>query len=1481
MAMDNQTIQRKIQTIIQENTKGFTGRAWVFQAIDKWLADPNGAHIFLLQGEPGSGKTAIASRLAQLSLSEDKILTPAQTEHLYAHFLSAIHFCSASGERSDIIPLNFIKSLSTQLLFHYSSSYSIPLLEKAGINITVNQIVGEGSPTAIAINQLNVNIDNSTNAEDAFDSCLLEPLKDLSLANPSKPIIFLIDGLDEAVSYSGQINIVSLLKRINDLPKTIRFICTSRSEDERVKNFLQETSVFYFSAREYDAYNNQDILQYVTYRFNDEKELNDRITKIEEKQRSTLFKTIVQKAAGNFLYVRFLLDAISRGQQTLRHLKDLPEGLDKLYFRYLERVVAPGDSLWDKEYAPFLRVLIAAQEDMTEKQLQAFTGADEYEVDKCYQRLQQFVERIKKNESQTDPTHHHRLYHSSFIDFLQKKALNDGTNNRFYLSSHDSHRLMAKRCAQEKLDIIWKDSKRDDIEQERRMYARKYYVLHLYQSGPRDWDTLCEVLTDGSYGKAKLQYDPSARSYTRDLDLGRQALLSDQYDFDESIESLPQLWRYSLLYCNLISKADQFPPEAFRLLMLLHHQQDKIYGLAELITRPLNKVEALLAIADPTSEEDEQDKLFRRIVEIIEAIEDTSEQALARQRLGQILANVQQNEKIQIITDLIEDTDKRDHLVYSICETLIRRQQIEQAERLFPLIQEKKGWLAQAYYNVVLQCLEKSQWETAYNAISNTYGTRFYITGLCKLIEALISTREEANKQQAQTTLESIEQHILMLDVPERIEASLTLVETLEHIGSTEDMQKVLHQIKEDLRTVNHFSDERLLHCQWLVKTKQLEQMKQFINRRIKGKKLRSKAREIQIRALIEEQRWNLLQEQIPPSSYGELQLVVVTKIIEELAKKHLWMQADDILSRLEKNVILEARYIIACEQSRAHLWEQAQSSIKQLTDPNIASAAWYVLAQELILAHQWESVEQCIERLSVRNKIKALCSLGVEYAQIQQIKQAELIWNRIEAMLGTVQERHVYQKALATLSLVPTQNPAACIEMSHTDELDQAKITHLIYLSKQISSTEVRSRLLKELAGVLAKRHDWNNVQSVLEEIQHNRRKVEALIEIGKARFLAVDEEHAISQIVQDIETVIETTQDTKLKDSFRIDLVDLLAQAKDWEHASSSVKSISGKVEKTQALGRLAIARKHIQQDEEGEQAWNEAETLISRVTDVAERDELRCSLARLMAQYQDWYHTYAMISLIEQKDIKVSALSKLGESFMLAQRPLEASQAWNAAKECINALQGKDTALRALSSALIHSQQWQDAREAIDEINSPILKTRALAELGSSLWQSNEQKQAEIVWLDAEEGILSILDINERLRIYAELGGGMARAQAWEHAETIWREIQEQQDIVLTQQEVEMQDQHTLQEEEPSIKSKPKKSKPKRSSSAAKSKRVAPLSKKLEADTPITSEKPKPKSRGKRGGRRKKKSAQSNAVQSGALQTASEKTKAVVSS
>ena len=77
-------------------TQNFTGRTWVFEAINDWLDKPDAPRFFLLTGEPGSGKSAIAARLVQFSLG--RVPPPNGLSHFTPGFLNAIHFCRADDD---------------------------------------------------------------------------------------------------------------------------------------------------------------------------------------------------------------------------------------------------------------------------------------------------------------------------------------------------------------------------------------------------------------------------------------------------------------------------------------------------------------------------------------------------------------------------------------------------------------------------------------------------------------------------------------------------------------------------------------------------------------------------------------------------------------------------------------------------------------------------------------------------------------------------------------------------------------------------------------------------------------------------------------------------------------------------------------------------------------------------------------------------------------------------------------------------------------------------------------------------------------------------------------------------------------------------------------------------------------------------------------------------------------------------------------
>src|SRR6266568_693626 len=349
-------------TYVDESTHNFTGREWVFKKIDAWLADPQAGRFFLLTGKPGSGKTAIAGRLSRFAYPPETTLPPrgenfnreagqaddpvfrgtvlkmddGDYPHLRPGFLSAIHFCLARDRRW-IDPRTFAESLAKQLAICYAT-FARALLERSGdqqIIINIEQHVERGRAIGIMVEQLNI---TRVPVEEIFNRIVREPLEDLCFQEADQQIVILVDALDESLAYSGDVHIASLLAQIEQLPKNVRFILTSRQDARVVNEFLGADELF-LSSSVFEQDNQDDVLRYLETRVRYETRLAPQAKRLDAQQMNILVETISHRAEGNFLYIIFLLDAMAKGLRSLTDLEGMPEGLDALYFESLKRVV--------------------------------------------------------------------------------------------------------------------------------------------------------------------------------------------------------------------------------------------------------------------------------------------------------------------------------------------------------------------------------------------------------------------------------------------------------------------------------------------------------------------------------------------------------------------------------------------------------------------------------------------------------------------------------------------------------------------------------------------------------------------------------------------------------------------------------------------------------------------------------------------------------------------------------------------------------------------------------------------------------------------------------------------------------------------------------------------------------------------------------------------------------------------------------------
>lgn len=394
---------------ITERTQEFTGREWVFRAIDSWLADPAARPVFLLTGEPGSGKSAIMARLAQISRGETTV--PGCT-HLRPGFLAYAHFCQAQQDPT-LSPLRHVEALARSLANVYPPFRDALLgMQERDVNIQARVSAGPvakgGHVTGVVIGALHI---TGLSAREAFDRTVRRPLEALHAPGFPGRILILVDSLDEALTREEGENIAALLANVfgdaDNRPPQVHTILSSRP-DEQIESWFGRPSLDLIDDRPWRAH---DIQNYAY----------GRLAAVDEAHRKQMSRRLDRAAQGNFLYARYALDDIlSRADvQTLVALPPLPGALPEVYHTFIETHLAASQKRW-RQVRPLLGALVVARDSgLTRGQLQGimdlFKELAPSETDDLLDACTQYLEG-------TEPSGPFHLYHHSFREFLESST---------------------------------------------------------------------------------------------------------------------------------------------------------------------------------------------------------------------------------------------------------------------------------------------------------------------------------------------------------------------------------------------------------------------------------------------------------------------------------------------------------------------------------------------------------------------------------------------------------------------------------------------------------------------------------------------------------------------------------------------------------------------------------------------------------------------------------------------------------------------------------------------------------------------------------------------------------------------------------------------------------------------------------------------------------------------------------------------------
>ncbi len=181
-------------TRVADLTRNFTGREWLIKELDNWLKNDE-SRVFFVTGDPGIGKSAVMAHLVE--------------KHA---MVGAYHFCMFHTDESTD-PGVFIKSISAQLATQFED-YRHILQAMGDLDDVVKQ-----------------------DANSLFKRLITDPLS--KIKQPEDPILIVVDALDESLKVKGT-NISRLLRnRLNDLPKWVRLVISSRKEASIIDTFSE------------------------------------------------------------------------------------------------------------------------------------------------------------------------------------------------------------------------------------------------------------------------------------------------------------------------------------------------------------------------------------------------------------------------------------------------------------------------------------------------------------------------------------------------------------------------------------------------------------------------------------------------------------------------------------------------------------------------------------------------------------------------------------------------------------------------------------------------------------------------------------------------------------------------------------------------------------------------------------------------------------------------------------------------------------------------------------------------------------------------------------------------------------------------------------------------------------------------------------------------------------------------------------------
>ncbi|WP_254174177.1 ATP-binding protein [Planktothrix pseudagardhii] len=358
-----QKLTTGFESLIEEKVKNFQGREFVFDEFQQFLTQKDRGY-FVIIGEPGMGKSAIASKYT--------------IDYQTIHYFNDISIGRTSLEQ-------FLTEFRQQLIQRF----------------------------------------NIQDAEQFDLSKLLQAISEKYLNNEKEKkyekLVLVVDALDE-VQQEGAGNLLYLPYT---LPKNVYFLMTRRPYSQEEKRFSVAPGleqILDLREEKYKMLTKNDIRGYIRCFITHDPEhcqnLQDWISKAGMTQEEFI-EVLTEKSDYNFMYLRFVLPDISKGYYPNLKSNELPKGLEEYYYKHWQRLGM--DQPRNRLKAVVLAMLSVINKPVSAEAIANCTqNQTVYDVEDVL-KSKDWMGFLRSYPYKGEICY--TLYHKSFADFLSKQTV--------------------------------------------------------------------------------------------------------------------------------------------------------------------------------------------------------------------------------------------------------------------------------------------------------------------------------------------------------------------------------------------------------------------------------------------------------------------------------------------------------------------------------------------------------------------------------------------------------------------------------------------------------------------------------------------------------------------------------------------------------------------------------------------------------------------------------------------------------------------------------------------------------------------------------------------------------------------------------------------------------------------------------------------------------------------------------------------------